>query len=92
MLVESGFIFAATTVAIVSMYLTNNTKTLVALEVASQLAATTPFLIVVRVGLGLTHGLPSTSGKSRKAKSSKYATTSGAPSTLRAASGTHLSG
>jgi len=59
-IVECGALFTASTVLMLALYLTNNIFTLSALNLATQLAALTPLLIIVRVGLGLTHGLPNT--------------------------------
>ncbi|KAF9804983.1 hypothetical protein IEO21_09251 [Rhodonia placenta] len=57
-IIESGALFAAVTIVMLILYLTGNPVTLAALGIATQLAVTTPLLIIVRVGLGLTHGLP----------------------------------
>jgi len=55
-IVESGGLFAGATIIMLGLYVHNSPVTLTALDVASQLAVLTPLLIVVRVGLGLTHG------------------------------------
>lgn len=57
-IIESGALFAAVTLVMLILYLTGKPVTLAALGIATQLAVTTPLLIIVRVGLGLTHGLP----------------------------------
>jgi len=57
-IIESGALFATVTIVMLALYLSNNPFTLSAMNIATQLAALTPLLIIVRVGLGLTHGLP----------------------------------
>jgi len=57
-IIESGALFATVTIVMLGLYLSNNPFTLSAMNIATQLAALTPLLIIVRVGLGLTHGLP----------------------------------
>jgi len=58
-IVESGALFAAATVVLLALYVSGNPVTLTGIDIATQLAVLTPLLIIVRVGLGLTHGLPS---------------------------------
>ncbi|EMD35343.1 hypothetical protein CERSUDRAFT_124681 [Gelatoporia subvermispora B] len=58
-IIESGAIFAAATLCLLVLYLVHNPVALTGLDIATQLAVLTPLLIIVRVGLGLTHGLPS---------------------------------
>ncbi|KIJ64872.1 hypothetical protein HYDPIDRAFT_28226 [Hydnomerulius pinastri MD-312] len=56
--VESGGLFAAVTVVMLGLYVGNSPVAFTGLDIASQLAVLSPLLIVVRVGLGMTHGLP----------------------------------
>jgi len=56
-IIESGGLFAGATIIMLGLYVNNSPVTLTGLDVASQLAVLTPLLIVVRVGLGLTHGV-----------------------------------
>ncbi|EMD35349.1 hypothetical protein CERSUDRAFT_116146 [Gelatoporia subvermispora B] len=58
-IIESGAIFAGATLCLLVLYLTQGAIALAGLDIATQLAVLTPLLIIVRVGLGLTHGLPS---------------------------------
>lgn len=58
-IIESGALFATVTIVMMIMYCRGSPLTLAAMDIATQLAVTTPLLIIVRVGLGLTHGLPS---------------------------------
>ncbi|KAI0340625.1 hypothetical protein BDW22DRAFT_1360039 [Trametopsis cervina] len=55
-IVESGGLFAATTLAIVILYVRDSALIVNAMDVATQLACLTPMLIVVRIGFGITHG------------------------------------
>ncbi|KAF9220927.1 hypothetical protein BS17DRAFT_291450 [Gyrodon lividus] len=57
--VESGGLFAAVTIIMLGLYLNGSPLAFTGMDISSQLAVLTPLLIVVRVGLGLTHGLPS---------------------------------
>ncbi|KIJ46653.1 hypothetical protein M422DRAFT_66706 [Sphaerobolus stellatus SS14] len=54
-IVESGAIFTASTIVLVALYAQNNPRLQTAVNVTTQLAATTPYLIIFRVGFGLTH-------------------------------------
>ncbi|KAJ3817680.1 hypothetical protein EV361DRAFT_13591 [Lentinula raphanica] len=56
--IESGGIFATATLITVSLYLSGNLASVAAIDSVVQLATITPLLIVVRVGLGLQHGIP----------------------------------
>ncbi|THH26437.1 hypothetical protein EUX98_g7751 [Antrodiella citrinella] len=56
-IIESGSLFAVATLVTVSLYLRGNVATVVAIDSITQLATITPLLILVRVGLGLTHGV-----------------------------------
>ncbi|KAH9942784.1 hypothetical protein B0H21DRAFT_749821 [Amylocystis lapponica] len=56
--VESGALFAAATLVMLILYIVGSPLAITAIDIAAQLAVLTPLLIVVRVGLGLTHGLP----------------------------------
>jgi len=58
-MVESGALYAAVTVVLLGLYVSDSPATLVAIDDAMQIAVLVPMLIIVRVGLGLTHGLPS---------------------------------
>ncbi|KAJ3713169.1 hypothetical protein F5878DRAFT_620217 [Lentinula raphanica] len=61
-IVESGGIFATATLVTVSLYLSGNFfPSVAAIDSVVQLATTTPLLIVVRIGLGLQHGIPANS-------------------------------
>ncbi|KAJ3823320.1 hypothetical protein F5880DRAFT_542595 [Lentinula raphanica] len=60
-IVESGGIFATATLITVSLYLSGNFASVAAIDSVVQLATTTPLLIVVRIGLGLQHGIPANS-------------------------------
>ncbi|KAF9817423.1 hypothetical protein IEO21_03477 [Rhodonia placenta] len=57
-IIESGALFAAVTIFMLSIYVSGNPFNLAAVDISTQLAALTPLLLIVRVGLGLTHGLP----------------------------------
>ncbi|KAH7887280.1 hypothetical protein F5I97DRAFT_812801 [Phlebopus sp. FC_14] len=57
-IIESGGLFAAVTIVMLALYVRGSPLALTGIDIASQLAVLTPLLIVVRVGLGLTHGLP----------------------------------
>ncbi|PIL25979.1 hypothetical protein GSI_11733 [Ganoderma sinense ZZ0214-1] len=57
-IVESGAILVAVTVTMLALYKTGNPAALMCTDIATQIAALVPYLIIVRVGLGLTHGLP----------------------------------
>lgn len=57
-LIESGALNTLATVLLLGLYVSNSPFTLPAMNIAIQLAAMSPLLIIVRVGLGLTHGLP----------------------------------
>ncbi|KAJ3982723.1 hypothetical protein F5890DRAFT_1464355 [Lentinula detonsa] len=56
-IIESGGIFATATLITVSLYLSGNVAAVAAIDSVVQLATITPLLIVVRVGLGLQHGI-----------------------------------
>ncbi|KAF8824659.1 hypothetical protein HHX47_DHR8000266, partial [Lentinula edodes] len=56
-IIESGAIFTASNIVLVALYIVTSPKLQTAVNVATQLAATTPYLIIVRSGFGLTHGL-----------------------------------
>ncbi|KII83809.1 hypothetical protein PLICRDRAFT_180151 [Plicaturopsis crispa FD-325 SS-3] len=71
--VESGALFTSATIVMVVLYLSGSIVALAWIDVATQLAATTPLLIVFRVGLGLTHGLPHrVAGKSARSDDCEY--------------------
>jgi len=55
---ESGGIFAAFTLLMLVLFSLRSPLSLCFINIAVQLAALTPLLIIVRVGLGFTHGLP----------------------------------
>ncbi|KAJ6594257.1 hypothetical protein B0H19DRAFT_1094724 [Mycena capillaripes] len=55
-LIECGAIFTLSNVVLVAMYAQGDPKLQTAVNVATQLAALTPFLIIVRAGFGLVHG------------------------------------
>ncbi|KAJ3769850.1 hypothetical protein FB446DRAFT_196640 [Lentinula raphanica] len=57
-IIESGGIFATATLIMVSLYFSGNYAFDAATDSVVQLATITPLLIVVRVGLGLQHGIP----------------------------------
>jgi len=57
-IVESGALFAVVTMVLLVLYEVGSPLALTVIDVATQLATTTPLLIIVRVGLGLTHKLP----------------------------------
>ncbi|OCH85715.1 hypothetical protein OBBRIDRAFT_797896 [Obba rivulosa] len=57
-MIESGALYAAVTVVLLGLYVSDSPATLVAIDDATQIAVLVPMLIIVRVGLGLTHGLP----------------------------------
>ncbi|EMD33936.1 hypothetical protein CERSUDRAFT_97861 [Gelatoporia subvermispora B] len=57
-MIESGALYAAVTIVLLGLYVSKNPAALVAIDDATQLAVLVPMLIIVRVGLGLTHGLP----------------------------------
>ncbi|KIJ57815.1 hypothetical protein HYDPIDRAFT_111550 [Hydnomerulius pinastri MD-312] len=57
-IIESGGLFASVTVVMLGLYLSGSPLAFTGLDISCQLAVLTPLLIVVRVGLGLTHGLP----------------------------------
>ncbi|KAI0052060.1 hypothetical protein FA95DRAFT_1511283 [Auriscalpium vulgare] len=57
-IVESGALFAAVTFVMLILYLKHSAVTLTGIDISTQLAVLTPLLIIVRVGLGLTHSLP----------------------------------
>ncbi|ETW76693.1 hypothetical protein HETIRDRAFT_480863 [Heterobasidion irregulare TC 32-1] len=54
--VESGLLFSAATIVVVALYLSGSSAVVAALDVTVQIATISPLLIVVRIGLGLTHG------------------------------------
>ncbi|KAJ7680666.1 hypothetical protein DFH06DRAFT_1120287 [Mycena polygramma] len=60
-LIECGAIFTLSNVVLVAMYAQGDAKLQTAVNVTTQLAALTPFLIIVRAGFGLVHGAPSQS-------------------------------
>ncbi|KII83808.1 hypothetical protein PLICRDRAFT_442485 [Plicaturopsis crispa FD-325 SS-3] len=66
--IESGALFTTATIVILVLYCSDTAVALSFIDVATQLAATTPLLIVVRVGLGLTHGLPRQAGGGKTAR------------------------
>ncbi|KAI0041521.1 hypothetical protein FA95DRAFT_1565321 [Auriscalpium vulgare] len=57
-IVESGALFAAVTLVMLVLYLVHSPVALTGIDISVQLAVLTPLLIIVRVGLGLTHSLP----------------------------------
>ncbi|KAJ7169081.1 hypothetical protein C8R43DRAFT_824068, partial [Mycena crocata] len=57
-LIECGAIFTLSNVVLVAMYAQGDPKLQTAVNVTTQLAALTPFLIIVRAGFGLVHGGP----------------------------------
>jgi len=59
MVVESGAVSAATSLVLLILLATSNPAALPAVTPGTQLAVLVPLMIIVRVGLGLTHGLPS---------------------------------
>ncbi|KAJ7116264.1 hypothetical protein C8R43DRAFT_1137940 [Mycena crocata] len=71
--IESGGLFTTATLVTFSLYLSGHIETVMAIDSVMQLATLTPLLIIVRVGLGLTHGNATTA----------YATTTAGNSTLR---------
>ncbi|OCH88428.1 hypothetical protein OBBRIDRAFT_889115 [Obba rivulosa] len=58
-IIESGALFAVATLVLLILLVTSSPLNLTGIDVATQLAVLAPLLIIVRVGLGLTHGLPS---------------------------------
>ncbi|KAH7887272.1 hypothetical protein F5I97DRAFT_1859050 [Phlebopus sp. FC_14] len=56
-IVESGGLFAAVTIVLLALYVRGSPLALTGMNIASQLAVLTPLLILVRVELGLGHGL-----------------------------------
>lgn len=57
-IIESSALFSAVTIFTLTIYLSGSPFNLAAIDIATQLATLTPLLLIVRVGLGLTHGLP----------------------------------
>ncbi|KAI1782454.1 hypothetical protein LXA43DRAFT_1104048 [Ganoderma leucocontextum] len=57
-LIESGAILIAVTIPMLTLFHVGNPVALVFVDIATQIAALVPYLIIVRVGMGLTHGLP----------------------------------
>ncbi|KAJ7737457.1 hypothetical protein DFH07DRAFT_842219 [Mycena maculata] len=70
--IESGGLFTTATLVTFSLYLSGQIATVMAIDSVMQLAVLTPLLIIVRVGLGITHGSNTTA----------YASTAAATSTL----------
>ncbi|KAF8888377.1 hypothetical protein CPB84DRAFT_1733191 [Gymnopilus junonius] len=56
--VESGAIFAAFTIVMLTVYETGSVLALNLIDISTQLAIMTPLLIIARVGIGMVHGLP----------------------------------
>ncbi|TFY51417.1 hypothetical protein EVG20_g11009 [Dentipellis fragilis] len=56
--VESGGIFAAVTIVMLMLYEVGSPLALTGIAISMQLAVFTPLLLIIRVGLGLTHRLP----------------------------------
>ncbi|KAL5536501.1 hypothetical protein ACEPAF_323 [Sanghuangporus sanghuang] len=63
-IVESGAIFTLSSIVLLALFVRGDPKLEPAVNVATQLAATTPLLIIVRVGFGITHSLGSRKGSS----------------------------
>ncbi|KAJ6462317.1 hypothetical protein DFH09DRAFT_1347758 [Mycena vulgaris] len=57
-IIECGAIFTLSSVVLVAMYAQGDPKLQTAVNVTTQLAALTPFLIIVRAGFGIVHGGP----------------------------------
>jgi len=55
-IVESGLLFTSATIVVAILYLSNNTAVIPAIDAIVQLASITPLMIVLRLGLGITHG------------------------------------
>ncbi|EJF62598.1 hypothetical protein DICSQDRAFT_104042 [Dichomitus squalens LYAD-421 SS1] len=83
-IIESGGLFATATLVTVSLYLSGNIATVVAIDSITQLATITPLLIIVRVGLGLTHGstFGGRRGESTTALGTAQSTIPGGPMTF----------
>ncbi|OCB89295.1 hypothetical protein A7U60_g3494 [Sanghuangporus baumii] len=54
-IVESGAIFTLSSIVLLAFFIRGDAKLQAGVNVATQLAATTPLLIIVRVGFGITH-------------------------------------
>ncbi|KAF9498265.1 hypothetical protein BDN71DRAFT_1443575 [Pleurotus eryngii] len=82
-IIESGAMFATGTFIVVVLYLNPSTTvySVVGINIIVQLGTLTPLLIVVRVGLGITHGGPNTT---RYGTSSTSAPSSVGPVQFRA--------
>ncbi|KAJ7508826.1 hypothetical protein B0H11DRAFT_1791940 [Mycena galericulata] len=63
-IIESGGLFTTATLVTFSLYLSGQIATVMAIDSVMQLATLTPLLILVRVGLGITHGNTTTAYRS----------------------------
>eukprot|EP00918_Siedleckia_nematoides_P056507 GHVU01123247.1.p1 GENE.GHVU01123247.1~~GHVU01123247.1.p1 ORF type:complete len:335 (+),score=5.85 GHVU01123247.1:118-1122(+) len=68
--IESGALIATCTVVMFALDIAGSPAGLAAVNVAVQVATTTPLLIIVRLGLGLTHGDSPSQGRVTKGSSS----------------------
>ncbi|KAI1789705.1 hypothetical protein LXA43DRAFT_1096122 [Ganoderma leucocontextum] len=58
LLVESGALLLGTTISLIVLYNIHAPAALAILDVATQIAPLVAYLVIVRAGFGLTHGLP----------------------------------
>ncbi|KAJ6508822.1 hypothetical protein C8R45DRAFT_455127 [Mycena sanguinolenta] len=82
-IVESGGLFAAVTIVMLTLYEIGSPLALTGIDISTQLAALTPLLIIVRVALGLTHNLPSAYEHYLSTHATSVSTFSAAPGSNR---------